>query len=197
MSCLVKNAAPAFSADAVMPCGSFETITLEQYKGQYVLLFFYPLDFTFVCPTEIIAFSEAIAKFEALNVQVLGVSIDSKFSHLAWRNTERAKGGIGDIKYPIISDLKKTISTDYGVLFEAAGIALRGTFLINKEGVVCHSSVNDLGLGRNVDEYLRLAEALQFSEEHGEVCPANWNKGDSTIDPAKSDEFFAKEYAGA
>lgn len=195
---LVQKPAPAFNGQAVMPNGAFKEISLEDYKGKYVILFFYPLDFTFVCPTEIIAFSEQISEFENRNVQVIGVSVDSHFSHLAWRNTARAEGGIGDIAYPLLSDLSKEISEAYGVLLPD-GVALRGLFLIDGEGVVRHQVVNDLPLGRNVDEALRMVDALQFYEKNGEVCPANWEVGKETIKPdvGESREFFSKEYAEA
>ena len=152
MAVLVQQAAPQFKAQAVMPDNSFQELSLEDYKGKYVLFYFYPLDFTFVCPTEIIAFSDRIDEFEALGVQVVGCSIDSHFSHLAWRNTPRSEGGIGQIKYPLVADLNKQIAKDYDVLIDAAGIALRGLFLIDKDGVVRHQVVNDLPLGRSVDE---------------------------------------------
>ena len=195
MSVLVPNEAPEFAAQAVMPDGSFREVKLSDYRGQYVVLFFYPLDFTFVCPTEIIAFSNRISDFQDRNTQVLGVSIDSHFSHLAWRNTPRDKGGIGDIAYPLVADLDKTISQSYGVLLPN-GIALRGLYLIDQEGVVRHQVVNDLPLGRNVDEALRMVDALQFFEANGEVCPANWQQGSATIKPTPSDsqEFFSSEY---
>ena len=195
MSVLVTQPAPDFTAQAVMPDGSFQEVSLADYKGKYVLLFFYPLDFTFVCPTEIIAFSERAGEFEELGVQLLGASIDSHFSHLAWRNTPRAEGGLGDIKYPLLADLNKEIGRAYDVLLPA-GICLRGLFLIDKEGVVRHQLVNDLPLGRSVDEALRTVKALQFVEENGEVCPANWQEGARTIKPTPSDsqEFFNAEY---
>jgi peroxiredoxin (alkyl hydroperoxide reductase subunit C) len=196
MSVLVTKPAPEFQAQAVMPDGSFKSIQLSDYRGKYVILFFYPLDFTFVCPTEIIAFSDAISRFETLNVQVLGVSIDSHFSHLAWRNTPRSQGGIGEIKYPLVADVTKKISKDYDVLLKGGGIALRGLFLIDKEGVVRHQVVNDLPLGRNIDEAVRMVEALQYFEKNGEVCPANWKEGARTIKPNPKDskEFFSAEY---
>jgi alkyl hydroperoxide reductase subunit AhpC len=196
MSVLVTREAPEFKAQAVMPNGSFKEITLADFHGKYVLLFFYPLDFTFVCPTEIIAFSEAIGQFEALGVEVLGCSVDSHFSHLAWRNTPRKQGGIGQIKYPLIADLDKSIAEAYDVLL-SGGIALRGLFLIDREGIVRHQVVNDLPLGRSVEEALRMVKALQFVEEHGEVCPANWHEGEATIkpDPEGSREFFGKAYS--
>ena len=195
MSVLVTKAAPEFKAQAVMPDGSFKEVSLSDYRGQYTVLFFYPLDFTFVCPTEIIAFSDRVKEFEALGVQLLGVSIDSHFSHLAWRNTPRAQGGIGQIDYPLVADLNKDIARDYDVLLPG-GIALRGLFLIDKDGVVRHQVVNDLPLGRSVDETLRMVQALQYFETNGEVCPADWKEGSRTIkaDPENSKEFFEAEY---
>lgn len=196
MSCLVQQPAPDFTANAVMPNGSFESISLSSYKGKYVLLFFYPLDFTFVCPTEIIAFSAAVKDFDALGTQLLSCSVDSHFTHLAWRNVPRDQGGLGKIEYPMVADLDRKIAADYGVLLPG-GIALRGLFLIDKQGVVRHQVVNDLPLGRSVDEALRMVKALQYYETHGEVCPANWKEGDATIkpDPKNSQEFFRKAYA--
>ena len=179
---LVTKEAPDFTAQAVMPDGSFAELTLSSYRGKYVVLFFYPLDFTFVCPTEIIAFDRAIKKFEEKSAQVIGVSVDSHFTHLAWKTTPREQGGIGPIQYPLVADLNKSISGDYGVLLDA-GIALRGLFLIDREGIVRHALVNDLPLGRNVDEALRVLEALQFTEEYGEVCPANWREGEEAMKP--------------
>lgn len=196
MSVLVTKPAPEFKADAVMADGTFGELSLSDYKGKYVLLFFYPLDFTFVCPTEIISFSDRVAEFEALGVQIVGVSVDSHFSHLAWRNTPRDQGGIGQIDYPLVADLKKQIARDYDVLTGDA-VALRGLFLIDKEGVVRHQVVNDLPLGRSVDEALRMVQALQYFEKNGEVCPANWQEGSRTIKPGvnESKEFFNAEYA--
>ncbi len=193
MSVLVTKPAPEFTAQAVMADGQITEISLSDYKGKYVLLFFYPLDFTFVCPTEIIAFSEAVSEFDKLGVQVLGCSVDSHFSHLAWRGVDRKKGGIGDINYPLVADLDKSIARDYDVLLDA-GIALRGLFLIDPAGVVRHQVVNDLPLGRSVDEAIRMVKALQFTEEHGEVCPANWQEGGDTMkpDPEGSKEYFEK-----
>ncbi len=194
MPTLVSKSAPDFTADAVMADGSFKQIKLSDYRDKkYVVLFFYPLDFTFVCPTEIIAFSDQIAEFEKRNTEVLGVSIDSKFSHLAWRNQDRKTGGIGQIKYPLVSDLDKGISRAYDVLFNEA-IAFRGLFLIDKKGVVQHQLIKNLPLGRNIDEALRMVDALQFFEQNGEVCPANWKKGEDTIkpDPKASQEYFKK-----
>ena len=195
MSVMVTQEAPNFKAQAVMEDGSFKTVQLSDYRGKYVLLFFYPLDFTFVCPTEIIAFSDRIADFKKLNVQVLGASIDSQFSHLAWRNVPRTEGGIGKIDYPLVADLNKEIARSYGVLLPG-GIALRGLFLIDRGGTLRHMVVNDLPLGRSVDEALRMAEALQYVEQHGEVCPANWKGGARTIKPTVNDSksFFQAEY---
>lgn len=195
MPTLVSKPAPDFKATAVMPDGTFKELTLGDYKGKYLLLFFYPLDFTFVCPTEIIAFSDKIDEFKSRDTEVLGVSIDSQFSHLAWKNTDRRKGGIGDIKYPLLADINKQVSRDYGVLAEA-GIAFRGLFLIDKSGIVQHALVNNLPLGRNVDEALRIVDALQHHEEHGQVCPANWQKGDEGMKPGpkESQPYFEKHY---
>lgn len=196
MSVLVGKEAPDFTAQAVMPDGSFQEVKLSQYRGKYVLLFFYPLDFTFVCPTEIIAFSERVADFQGLNVQILAASVDSHYTHLAWRNTPRSQGGLGQIDYPIISDLKKQIAADYDVLL-GGEVALRGLFLIDKEGLVKHQVVNDLPLGRSVDEALRMVKALQHAEEYGEGCPANWNEGARAIKPTPVDskEYFSAEYS--
>lgn len=197
MSVLVAKEAPDFKAQAVMPNGAFQEISLSDYRGKkYVVLFFYPLDFTFVCPTEIIAFSDAAAEFEKLGVQLLGCSVDSHFSHLAWRERPRKQGGLGDIAYPLIADLDKKIAQAYDVLLPA-GIALRGLFLIDKNGIVRHQVVNDLPLGRSVSEVQRMVKALQFFEKNGEVCPANWDEGKASMkaDPKGSQEFFQKEYA--
>jgi peroxiredoxin (alkyl hydroperoxide reductase subunit C) len=197
MSSLVTKPAPDFRATAVMPDGAFKEISLSDYRGKkYVVLFFYPLDFTFVCPTEIIAFSDHVSDFEQLNVQLIGCSVDSQFTHLAWRNTPRNRGGLGEIRYPLVSDLKKQISADYGVLIDG-GVALRGLFLIDKGGIVRHALVNDLPLGRNVGEVLRTVQALQFSEESGEVCPANWQRGKAGMkaDPVGSRDYFEAAYS--
>ena len=193
MSALVAKPAPDFTAQAVMPDGSFKEIKLSEYKGKYVILFFYPLDFTFVCPTEIIAFSEKMDEFKKRNTEVLGVSIDSHFSHLAWRNTDRKEGGLGDIAYPLVADLNKKITYDYGVMHEA-GIAFRGLFLIDKDGVVQHQLINNLPLGRNNDEDMRMVEAIQFHEKNGEVSPAIWSEGYDVMkaDPKGSKEYFEK-----
>lgn len=193
MPTLVSRPAPDFTAQAVMPDGSFKELKLSDYKGKYVILFFYPLDFTFVCPTEIVQFSDQVKDFESRNTQVIGVSIDSQFSHLAWRNTDRKKGGIGQIDYPLVADLDKNISRAYDVLADG-GIAFRGLFLIDKEGTVQHQLVNNLPLGRNIDEALRMVDSLQHFENNGEVCPANWSKGKDSMkpDPKGSLDYFEK-----
>jgi peroxiredoxin (alkyl hydroperoxide reductase subunit C) len=183
MTLLVTNPAPDFTATAVLPDNSFkEDFKLSDFRGKYVLLFFYPLNFTFVCPSEILAFNKAVDQFEAHNCQLIGISIDSHYSHLAWKNTPVNEGGIGMISYPLVSDLNKSISKAYGVLLDA-GIALRGLFLIDRDGIIRHMVVNDLPLGRNVNEALRILFALQFTEQHGEVCPANWTKGEEAMTP--------------
>ena len=186
MSVLVGKHAPDFTASAVLPDGSFkDDFKLSDFKGKYVVLFFYPLDFTFVCPTELIAFSKRIKEFEERGVQVIGCSIDSQFTHAAWRNTPIEEGGIGAVAYPLVADVKHEICKAYDVEFEQAGVAFRGSFLIDKNGMVRHQGVNDLPLGRNVDEMLRMIDALQFTEKYGEVCPAGWNKGDKGMVPNK------------
>ncbi len=182
METIVTKEAPDFTAKAVMPDNSFTELTLSSYRGKYVILFFYPLDFTFVCPSEIIAFNKKLEEFKSRNCEVIGVSVDSEYSHFAWKNTPVDGGGIGNIQYPLVADLSKSISRNYGVLFNGA-VALRGLFLIDKEGIIRHAVINDLGLGRNVDEVIRMLDALQFTEEHGEVCPANWKKGDEAMKP--------------
>ena len=185
MSMHVTREAPDFLATAVMPDNSFkEDFRLSDYRGKYVILFFYPLNFTFVCPSEILAFNKAVSQFHENKCQIIGVSIDSHFSHFAWKNTPVNDGGIGNIQFPLVSDLDKSISKQYEVLLES-GIALRGLFLIDREGIVRHKVVNDLPLGRNVNEALRMLHALQFTEEHGEVCPANWQQGEDAMAPTK------------
>ena len=192
MGVLVGKQAPDFEADAVVNGSEFKSVKLSDYKGKkYVVLFFYPLDFTFVCPTELHAFQEKVSEFEALGAEVVGVSVDSKFSHFAWLNTPKGQGGIEGVKYPLVSDLNKTIARDYDVLVEGAGVAYRGLFLIDKDGVVQHQIVNNLPLGRNVDEALRMVKALQFFEKNGEVCPANWNEGAKGMKP---NDAGLKEY---
>ncbi len=183
MSTLVTKQAPDFTATAVMPDNSMkDDFKLSDYRGKYVILFFYPLDFTFVCPSEIIAFDKNLDKFKQRNCEVIGASIDSQFSHWAWKNTPINEGGIGDIQYPLVADLDKKISRQYGVLLDM-GVALRGTFLIDKEGIVRHAVINDLPLGRSIDEALRMVDALTFHEEHGDVCPANWHQGEDAMTP--------------
>jgi peroxiredoxin (alkyl hydroperoxide reductase subunit C) len=179
MAVLVGRKAPDFSVNAVVNGGDFkENYTLSQFQGKkYVVLFFYPLDFTFVCPTELHAFQERLADFDSRNTQILGCSVDSKFSHWAWLNTAKDKGGIKGVTYPLLSDINKTIAADYDVLIEGAGITYRGLFLIDKNGIVKHQTVNHNDIGRNVQEVIRILDALQYTEEHGEVCPANWEKG--------------------
>jgi alkyl hydroperoxide reductase subunit AhpC len=182
MTAQVTKPAPDFTADAVVN-GDFKQIKLSDYKGKYVLLFFYPLDFTFVCPTELVAFSDCMDEFTKRGCAVIGVSVDSKFSHLAWVNTPRKEGGLGKIGYPIVSDLNKSISRNYGVLLEEAGVSLRGLFLIDRGGIIRHALINDLPLGRSTEEALRTLDALQHYEENGEVCPANWSKGEMAMKP--------------
>jgi peroxiredoxin (alkyl hydroperoxide reductase subunit C) len=183
MSVLVGKKAPDFTAAAVLADGSIkEDFKLSDYKGKYVVLFFHPLDFTFVCPTELIAFDHRIKEFASRGVQVIGCSIDSQFTHVAWRNTPVADGGIGPVGYPLVADVKHEVCQAYDVEADA-GVAYRGSFLIDQHGIVRHQVVNDLPLGRNVDEMLRMVDALQFTEEHGEVCPAGWHKGEKGMVP--------------
>ncbi|CAF0843986.1 unnamed protein product [Didymodactylos carnosus] len=192
---LLKQA-PDFKGQAVVD-GNFKEIKLQDYKGKYLVLFFYPLDFTFVCPTELIAFNEKLEEFHKINTEVVGCSTDSVHSHLAWINTPRKQGGLGGLKYPLLSDFSKDITRRYGILIEDQGIALRGLFIIDSKQVLRQITVNDLPVGRSVDETLRLIRAYQFVEKHGEVCPANWDqtKNPQTIkpDPIKSKEYFQKQ----
>ncbi len=198
MAVLVGKQAPDFTATAVMADGSFQEVKLSDYKGKYVVLFFYPLDFTFVCPSEIIAFHNHVGAFKERNCEVLGVSVDSHFTHAAWRNTPVENGGIGAIDYPLIADLTKSIAADYDVLTGNGAVAFRGLFLIDTNGMVRHQIVNDLPLGRNVEEAIRMVDALQFHEQHGEVCPANWKKGKSGMKPnAEGVASYLKENAGS
>ncbi|MCB1050837.1 MAG: peroxiredoxin [Acidobacteria bacterium] len=200
---LVTKKAPEFKAVAVMPDNSFKELKLSDYKGKKVVLFFYPLDFTFVCPTELLAFDHRIAEFEKRGVQVVGCSIDSQFSHLAWKNTSVDNGGIGNVRYPILADVDKSIARSYEVLVgsDEAGkggtVALRGSFLIDEEGVVRHAVINDLPLGRNIDEMLRMIDSLNFHQKHGEVCPAGWKDGDTGMKASTSGvaEYLAKNAA--
>ena len=193
MSTLVGRNAPGFSAKAVVNGKIVENFTLSSLIGKYVIFFFYPLDFTFVCPTELHAFQEKLSQFNALGAEVVGCSVDSHFSHLAWINTPKSKGGIEGITYPLVSDMNKTISQDYGVLVPKEGIAYRGLFLIDKEGVVRHQTVNDLPIGRSTDEVLRTLEALIYFEKNGEVCPANWTKEKKSMEPTSEglEKYFA------
>ncbi|XP_073969588.1 peroxiredoxin-like isoform X1 [Rhodnius prolixus] len=189
----VQALAPNFEGLAVVN-NDFKTIKLSDFAGRYLYLFFYPLDFTFVCPTEIIAFSDRIDEFQKLNTSVVGVSCDSHFSHLAWVNTPRKNGGLGELKYPLLSDFKKQIAKDYAVLLEDDGVPLRGSFIIDPQGTIRQVTVNDLPVGRSVDEVLRLIKAFQFVDQHGEVCPANWDPEKPTIKPTPkgSKEYFNK-----
>ena len=180
---LIGKKAPDFTAKAVVKNEIIENFKLSDHEGKYVVLFFYPLDFTFVCPTELHAFQEKLQAFQERNTEVIAVSTDSHFSHMAWLNTPKSQGGIEGVEYPIVSDFNKTISKDFDVLVEADGVAYRGLFLIDKEGVVHHATLNNLPLGRNVDEALRMVDALQHFEKHGEVCPANWNQGEKSMKP--------------
>lgn len=194
MSVLVGKKAPDFTATAVKGSEFIEGFKLSDFKGKYVVLFFYPLDFTFVCPTELHAFNEKLSEFKARDVEVIAVSVDSHYSHFAWLNTPKKAGGIQGVEYPIVSDLKKEIAASYDVLVEGAGIAYRGLFLIDKDFIVRHQLVNDLPLGRSVDEALRMVDALQFFNQNGEVCPANWSKGKKAM--AASTEGLHEYFAG-
>jgi len=189
MARLVGNPAPYFKADALVN-GENKSISLDDYKGKWKVLFFYPLDFTFVCPTEIHAYSD---KFRALNCELIACSVDSFFSHLAWTKQPRSEGGLGEVKFPIIADLDKKVARDYEVLVND-GVALRGLFLIDDQNVIQHATINNLSVGRSVDETLRLLEAYQFTAKSGEVCPANWKKGADTMkpDPTGSKAWFKK-----
>lgn len=196
MTTLVTREAPDFTAQAVMPDNSFAEISLSSLRGKYVILFFYPLDFTFVCPSEILAFNSRVAEFKAKNCEVLGVSVDSRFTHLAWKNTAVENGGIGNIQYPLVEDLTKSIARSYGILFNDS-VALRGLFLIDTRGVVRHAVINDLPLGRSVKEALRILDALQFVETHGDqVCPADWQEGEEAMQPSKAGvaDYLAKKH---
>lgn len=189
---LVTKKAPDFTAKVVLADGQIiENFNLYNNIGEKgAVLFFYPLDFTFVCPSEIIAFSKRIEEFESRGIQLIGVSVDSEFSHFAWRETSLENGGIGKIKYPLVADLTKQISKNYDVLF-GESVALRGSFLIDKDGTIRHAVINDLPLGRNIDEMIRMVDAMLFTNEHGEVCPAGWNKGDEGM---KADTKGVAEY---
>jgi peroxiredoxin (alkyl hydroperoxide reductase subunit C) len=195
---LVTKTAPDIKATAIMPDNSFKDISIADYKGRKVVLFFYPLDFTFVCPTELIAFDHRLAEFEKRNVQVIGCSVDSQWTHLAWKNTDVNNGGIGNVQYPIIADIDKSFARAYDVLIGSepasiitdedeyestvgGSVALRGSFLIDEDGIVRHAVINDLPLGRNIDEMLRMVDALTHNQKHGEVCPAGWQEGQAAM----------------
>ena len=189
---LVQQNAPDFKGKAVVG-HEFKDLSLSQFKGKWLVLFFYPLDFTFVCPTEIIDFSNEIESFKKLNAEVVGTSVDSEYTHLAWINTPRKEGGLGEIKYPLLSDINKDIARAYGVLAEDAGVALRGLFIINPQGKVVYQVVHDLSVGRNPQETLRVLAAFQQVEKTGEVCPSSWTPGAKTMkaDPSGSREYFS------
>ncbi len=197
LTTLVTQEAPDFTAEAVMPDNTFGEITLSNYRGRYVVLFFYPLDFTFVCPSEILAFDRRLGEFKAKNCDVIGVSVDSKYTHLAWKNTAVEDGGIGNIQYPLVQDLNKAIARSYGILFNES-VALRGLFLIDPHGKIRHAIINDLPFGRNVGEALRMVDAVQFFEAHGEVCPANWQEGEDGMKPTREGvaDYLAKHAVG-
>lgn len=195
MSSLVTKPAPEFKAQTVLADNTIAEKTLSDLRGnKYAVVFFYPLDFTFVCPSEIIAFDRKLDEFKKRNCEVIGISVDSQFTHLAWKNTPLEKGGIGNVRFPLVADLTKQIAEQYGVLFNNA-VALRGLFLIDKAGVVRHAVINDLPLGRNIDEALRMLDALQYHETHGEVCPANWKEGQAAMKPTAAGvaEYMARQ----
>jgi len=190
----IGKPAPAFTAEAVVD-GEFKQVSLSDYKGKYLVFFFYPLDFTFVCPTEIIAFSDRVQEFRDIGAEVVGASVDSHFTHLAWIKTPRKEGGLGKMQIPLVSDLTKEISRNYGVLLEDQGITLRGLFIIDPAGIIRQITINDLPVGRDVDETLRLVQAFQFVDKNGEVCPAGWKPGKDTIIPNPNDKvkYFQKQ----
>ncbi|NPA28844.1 MAG: peroxiredoxin [Epsilonproteobacteria bacterium] len=193
---LVTKKAPDFTANAVL--GNNEIVDnfnlYENFGEKGTVLFFYPLDFTFVCPSEIIAFDHRLDEFTSRGINVIGVSVDSHFTHLAWKNTPVSEGGIGQVRYPLVADLTKQIARDYDVLLEDAGVALRGSFLIDTDGTIRHAVINDLPLGRNIDEMLRMIDAMHFTNEYGEVCPAGWQKGQEGMkaDPKGVAEYLEK-----
>uniref|UniRef100_A0A224XIJ4 thioredoxin-dependent peroxiredoxin n=1 Tax=Panstrongylus lignarius TaxID=156445 RepID=A0A224XIJ4_9HEMI len=191
---VISKPAPYWEGTAVVN-GELTELKLSDFKGKYLVFFFYPLDFTFVCPTEILAFNDRIEEFRQLNAEVVGCSVDSHFTHLAWMNTPRKEGGLGPLKIPLLSDLTHRISKDYGVYLDDAGHALRGLFIIDNKGILRQITMNDLPVGRSVDETLRLVQAFQYTDKHGEVCPAGWKPGQDTIipDPIKKKEFFQKQ----
>ena len=189
----VTQPAPGFTANAVVN-GEITQLSLSNYAEKYVILLFYPLDFTFVCPTELIAFNDRLQEFRDLGAEVLGISVDSEYTHLAWSNTPRAQGGLNPMSLPLVSDLDKSIARSYGVLLNDS-VALRGLFLIDPKGLIRHATINDLPIGRSVDETLRVLQAVQFTDKHGEVCPANWQPGAKTMkaDPKGSKEYFESQ----
>lgn len=195
MSVLVGKKAPNFKAKAVVRNQIIEDFSLSSFSGKYVILFFYPLDFTFVCPTELHAFQDQLHEFEKRNTQIIGCSVDSPYAHQAWINTPKSKGGIQGVTYPLIADLSKSIAQDYDVLIPEEGIAYRGLFLIDKAGIVRHQVVNDLPLGRSIEETLRILDALLYFEKHGEVCPANWKIGQESMQPTSAglEKYFATQ----
>ncbi len=197
MAFIVGKKAPSFDLEAVHQ-GQFTRTALQDYRGKWLVVFFYPLDFTFVCPTEILAFSDAKDQFDAAGAEVVGVSIDSKYCHLAWTQTERGKGGISGLIFPLLADINRQMAADYGVLNDE-GVALRGLFIIDPDGVVQHATVNNTGVGRSVEETLRTLQAFQFVRENGEVCPANWKPGSMTIKPSvdQAKGYFSKAAAAA
>ena len=194
METLIQKPAPAFKAQALVGEG-FKEISLADYKGKWLCLFFYPLDFTFVCPTEITAFSDMAAQFRENNCEVVGCSVDSQFSHLAWSQRPRNEGGLGKLDIPLLADIKKEIARDYGVLIESAGVALRGCYLIDPDGKVAFQVVHDLGVGRNPEEILRVLQAFQEHKKTGDVCPARWTPGAKTMKPGpkESQEYFQSQ----
>lgn len=187
----VREPAPTFSGQAVVG-GSIKNIDMSDYNGKYIVLLFYPSDFTFVCPTEVIAFSDRSGEFEAINTQVIALSCDSAHTHLAWVNTPRKKGGVGEMNIPLLSDKTMEIARDYGVLIEDMGVTMRGLFIIDPKGILRHSTINDLPVGRSVDETLRVVKAFQYADENGDVIPCGWTPGKATINIPKANEFFEK-----
>ncbi len=177
---LVTRPAPDFTADAVYPDFSIAPFTLSSLRGKYVVLFFYPMDFTFVCPSEILAFDRALDEFKSRNCAIVSVSTDSAYAHFAWKSTDPKNGGIGNIRFPMVADITKSISREYGILYNDS-VALRGLFVIDRDGIIQHATINNLSIGRNVAETLRVLDALQFHEKHGDVCPANWHPGEEAI----------------
>jgi len=193
MAALIQKPAPAFSGTAVKD-GSFEEVKLSDYLGKWVVVVFYPLDFTFVCPTEIVAFNAALEKFSAINTEILVVSTDSEYTHLAWSQTPRKEGGLGpDLKLTMLADRNHAVSKAYGVLIPEEGIALRGTFFIDPKGILRASHIHDLPVGRSVEETLRVVKAFQYTDVHGEVCPAGWEEGHDTIDTSDKSKYFSKQ----